>query len=54
MQAQLFKKKTQNGGSFYILVSVGKNDISERIEDSNAETTKRQKIRRLSHVFKKL
>ena len=49
------QKKTQNGGSFYILVLVKKDDISKLIKDSDTENTKRQKkVRRFSYVFKKL
>ena len=43
MQPLLFKKKTQNGGSLYILVLVKKDDISKLIKDSDAENTKRQR-----------
>ena len=54
------KKKTQNGGSLYILVLVKKDDISKLIKDSDAENTKRQRYKetkivgRFSYVFKKL
>ena len=37
------QKKTQNGGSLYILVLVKKNDISGLVEDSDAENTKKNK-----------
>ena len=43
MQALLFKKKTQNGGSLYILVLVKKDDISKLIKVSDDENTKRQR-----------
>ena len=52
MQAQLLKK-TQNGGSLYILVLVKENDISELIEDSDAENTKRQRKYAVSRVYLK-
>ena len=37
------QKETENGGSLYILVLVGKNDISELVKESDAENTKRQR-----------
>ena len=53
MQALLLKKP-QNGGSLYILVLVKKNpDISELIEDFDAENTKRQRKYAVSRVYLK-
>ena len=49
MQALLFKKETQNGGSLYILILVKKRDISELIED--AENTKRQRKYAVSLMY---
>ena len=49
------QKKSQNGRSLYNYTCFGeKNDISELIKGSDAENTKRQriKIRRFSYVFK--
>ena len=53
MQALLIKKKTQNGGSLYILVLVKKYDIFELIEDYDAENTKRQREYAVSRVHLK-
>ena len=50
------QKETENGGSLYILVLVGKNDISELVKESDAENTKRQRNTQflIIYVFKKL
>ena len=55
MQAQKHysSKKTQNGGSFYVLVLVKKYHISELIEDSDAENTKRQRKYAVSCMYLK-
>ena len=55
MQAQKHysSKKTQNGGSLYVLVLVKKYHISELIEDSDAENTKRQKKYAVSRMYLK-
>ena len=46
------QKKTQNGGSLYILVLV-KKDISKLIKDSDAENTKRQRKYAVSRMYLK-
>ena len=53
MQALLFKKRTQNGGSLYTPVLVKKNDISELIEDSDAVNTKKQRKYAVSRMYLK-
>ena len=52
MQALLFKKETQNGGSLCILVLV-KKYISKPIKDSDAENTKRQRKYAVSRMYLK-
>ena len=47
------QKKTQNGGSLYILVLVKKEDISKLIKDSDAENTKGQKKYAVSRMYLK-
>ena len=47
------QKKSQNGGSLYILVLVKKDDISKLIEDSDAENTKRQRKYAVSRMYLK-
>ena len=48
------QKKTQNGGSLYILVLVKKDDISKLIKDSDAENTKRQRKYAVSRMYLKI
>ena len=47
------QKKTQYGGSLYILVLVKKDDISKLIKDSDAENTKRQRKYTVSRMYLK-
>ena len=47
------QKKTQNGGSLYILVLVKKDDIYKLIKDSDAENTKRQRKYAVSRMYLK-
>ena len=54
MQALLLKKNSKWQELVYTCCSEKNPDISELIEDFDAENTKRQKIRRFSYLFKKL
>ena len=53
MQALLFKKKSKWWELVYTCFGEKKNDISELIEDSDAENTKRQRKHAFSRMYLK-